>query len=295
VPGGARERKLSRLASDKPKMTTLDGRFWRACISVSIGAVLLAPAAAGAALDRREDATPVVRYADTLRSFNPALSSPQARDIATHVLLLSSYYHLDARLLIALVAVESNWRSGAVSPVGAQGLGQLMPATASGLDVLAYDKYENLDGTARYLRRMVQRYAALSPEARYERALASYNAGPGAVARFGGVPPFAETRAYVARVTKLWHQLQTSLPGTGAPAAVVALATPQTVTSPPAAHRVHAPIKVSRGTVAAFAQLEVISLQELESEAASLVAVATPAPARKRGVGGWLSRAFGSH
>jgi hypothetical protein len=100
------------------------------------------------------------------------------------------------------VTVESAWRAHAVSPVGALGYGQLMPGTAAGLDVDALEPYENLDGTARYLRRMLNRYRTSDPETRMRLALASYNAGPYAVARFHGVPPYRETIAYVDNVLR---------------------------------------------------------------------------------------------
>jgi hypothetical protein len=292
-------------------MTTLSGRLRRAYVLVSTGVIFTMPFAAPARASeiRVGVATPVVRYADALRSFNPGLSSSQAQDMAAHVLLLSSYYSLDSRLLVAIVAVESNWRSHAVSPVGAQGLGQLMPSTADGLSVLAFDAYENLDGTARYLRRMMQRFGSLKPEARYSLALASYNAGPQAVARFGGVPPYAETRAYVQRVTTLWHRLATLLPANSAPATVLA----HSGSRPPTARvvqvavrpvAVHAPPRPMRraGSVAEFTRLESQSLDELAfvaapapSPAPVVTSTVTPAAPRvSRGFKRWLSRAFGA-
>src|SRR5579875_725033 len=100
---------------------------------------------------------------------------------------------------------------------GALGLGQLMPSTANALAVQPFEKYENLDGTARYLRRLLKRYANLPVPIRYERALAGYNAGPEAVARYGGVPPYAQTRAYVVRVMTLWRQVDAMLANLSAP------------------------------------------------------------------------------
>jgi hypothetical protein len=101
-----------------------------------------------------------------------------------------------------------------------------MPSTASGLAVLPFEKYENLDGTARYLRRLLNRFASLPFDVRYERALAGYNAGPEAVERYGGIPPYAETRAYVARVVSLWHQIASMIDSTQASQLPVALDTP---------------------------------------------------------------------
>ena len=144
----------------------------------------------------------VARYADALGTANARLPLAVRRDLAERVLLLSSYYKLDPCLLGALVSVESAWRSRAVSPVGAMGYGQLMPSTAATLDVNALEPYENLDGTARYLRRMLNRFAGRDVQTRMQLALASYNAGPAAVSRYHGVPPYRETRAYVSNVLR---------------------------------------------------------------------------------------------
>lgn len=97
-------------------------------------------------------------------------------------------------LFLRLVQQESGWNPQAVSHKGATGLAQLMPATASGLGVDATDPRQNLDGGARYLRRMYDRFGT------WRLALAAYNAGPEAVARHGGIPPFAETQDYVKRI-----------------------------------------------------------------------------------------------
>jgi transglycosylase-like protein with SLT domain len=146
--------------------------------------------------------TMVARYANALRTANARLPLAARRDLAERVLLLSSYYKIDPCLLAALVTVESAWRSRAISPVGALGYGQLMPGTASALRVDALEPYENLDGTARYLRRMLNRFAGRDQLTRMQLALASYNAGAGAVDRYHGIPPYRETRAYVANVLR---------------------------------------------------------------------------------------------
>ncbi|MGY1606459.1 transglycosylase SLT domain-containing protein [Geodermatophilus sp. SYSU D00700] len=102
---------------------------------------------------------------------------------------------VDPALLAAVAQVESGFDSAAVSPAGATGLMQFMPATAAGLGVDASDPASAVDGAARYLRRLTDRFGST------ELALAAYNAGPGAVARAGGVPPYAETQSYVRKVT----------------------------------------------------------------------------------------------
>lgn len=103
---------------------------------------------------------------------------------------------LDPALFAALVEAESGYNPKAVSSAGAQGLAQLMPGTARSLGVRdPFDPEQNADGGARYLAQMLKEFGG------DERlALAAYNAGPGAVRRHGGVPPFAETQRYVERV-----------------------------------------------------------------------------------------------
>lgn len=146
-------------------------------------------------------------YAATLRVFDPALDRGAARRLAGCVVAESDSAGIDARLIVALVAVESSWESGAVSRAGARGLGQLMPDTAAELGVDATDDAENLHGTVVYVRALLARYAGAPPARRYALALAAYNAGPGAVDRYGGIPPFPETQRYVARVMSLWRRL----------------------------------------------------------------------------------------
>lgn len=100
------------------------------------------------------------------------------------------------RLFTELVRAESAFNPRALSPKGAQGLGQLMPATARTLGVTdPWDPVQNLDGAARYLCAQLERFG----DARL--ALAAYNAGPHRVVQYGGVPPYRETRAYVAKIS----------------------------------------------------------------------------------------------
>ncbi|KFI26470.1 lytic transglycosylase domain-containing protein [Paenirhodobacter enshiensis] len=97
-------------------------------------------------------------------------------------------------LFLRLVQAESGWNPVAISPKGARGLAQLMPETAALLGVNPMDPEENLEGGARYLRMMYDRFG------NWRLALAAYNAGPGAVDQHGDIPPFAETRNYVQAV-----------------------------------------------------------------------------------------------
>jgi len=124
----------------------------------------------------------------------PAASG--GKDIATLAAEAARRHSLDPALVAAVVAVESGFRPDAVSPKGAQGLMQLMPATARSLGVKdSLDPADNLDGGTRHLRTLIDRY-----QGDVKRALAAYNAGEGAVARHGGVPPYPETVAYVRKV-----------------------------------------------------------------------------------------------
>jgi soluble lytic murein transglycosylase-like protein len=149
----------------------------------------------------------ITRYASTLERFDAHLDDARALHLALRTVAEASAYGLDARLVVALVAVESNWNPAAQSPVGARGLGQLMPGTAAGLGVDPGDADANLDGTIRHLGGLLRRYRALPPQTRFEDAIAAYNAGAGAVDRYGGIPPYPETQTYVRRVIRLWRRL----------------------------------------------------------------------------------------
>lgn len=109
---------------------------------------------------------------------------------------------VEPELLEALVGAESGFNPDAVSPVGARGLAQLMPATARALGVDPMDPEQNVMGGARYLSQMIERFGDPA------KALAAYNAGPGAVQRYGGIPPYRETQSYVRRVLDRYQALK---------------------------------------------------------------------------------------
>ncbi len=112
-------------------------------------------------------------------------------------------YGVDPALLSAVARAESGYDPRAVSGAGAQGLMQLMPGTARSLDVNPFDPEQAVDGAARLLSGSLRSYSG-----RVDLALAAYNAGPGAVTRYGGVPPYQETQNYVRRVTSYWEALR---------------------------------------------------------------------------------------
>lgn len=131
----------------------------------------------------------------------PALALTQVADSAgpaqwqARVAELAAKYDISPSLLEAVVWQESRWRTGAVSPVGARGLAQLMPGTARQMGVDPADPNANLEGGARYLRMQLDAFGG-----DVEKALAAYNAGPGRVQRAGGIPRIRETQDYVSAI-----------------------------------------------------------------------------------------------
>jgi soluble lytic murein transglycosylase-like protein len=135
--------------------------------------------------------------AKSARNGAPTFGQPRI-DLSEVVNEASGRYRLDPDLVNSVIKAESGFNVHAVSPKGAQGLMQLMPGTASQLGVPdAFDPEANVDGGAKYLRELLERY-----NFDLVKALAAYNAGPQRVEQFGGVPPYYETRAYVARIVR---------------------------------------------------------------------------------------------
>jgi soluble lytic murein transglycosylase-like protein len=131
-------------------------------------------------------------------AFNAKHGTEPPVDLDRVVATASDAYRLDPDLVNSVIRAESGFNVRAVSPKGAQGLMQLMPQTASQLGVQnAFDPQANVEGGTRYLRELLERY-----NFDLIKALAAYNAGPERVERYGGVPPYYETKAYVARIVR---------------------------------------------------------------------------------------------
>ncbi len=127
---------------------------------------------------------------------------PAALDLDQVVTSASATYHLDPDLVNSVIRAESGFNSRAVSRKGAQGLMQLMPGTAGKLGVTnPFDPEANVGGGTRYLRELLERY-----NFDLVKALAAYNAGPQRVEQYRGVPPYRETRAYVARIVRDYNR-----------------------------------------------------------------------------------------
>jgi soluble lytic murein transglycosylase-like protein len=142
-------------------------------------------------------ATPVASASSVPAYLSTGASDlPSDTPFGAEITAAAKKYGIDPALLAGLVKQESGFDPNAGSPAGARGLTQLMPGTAAGLGVTnVLDPVQSLDGGAKYLRAQLDAFGG-----DVTRALAAYNAGPGAVQRYGGVPPYAETQNYVRAV-----------------------------------------------------------------------------------------------
>ena len=146
---------------------------------------------------------PGVRRISTGRSIRPG----NPARFEHHIREAAGYYDVDPLLIKAIIKVESDFDHLAVSPKGAQGLMQLMPATASELRVIdPFEPRSNIMAGSRYFRLMLDRFGNDQ-----RLALAAYNAGPQAVERHGGIPPFAETKRYVRQVLDHYRQMSAGI------------------------------------------------------------------------------------
>lgn len=145
-------------------------------------------------------------FLDNLRSLGPSdgfmdRMSKRLSHFDEHISAASTQFNVPPSLIKAIITAESAGNPHAVSPVGAKGLMQLMDGTAKDVQVRnVFDPEENIMGGTRYIARMLKSFGSL------ENAVAAYNAGPGNVQKHGGIPPFAETKAYVRKVVRYMNE-----------------------------------------------------------------------------------------
>ena len=183
------------------------------CTARSFRAALVCFVALGAATPAHAALTstatvPNSAYANVIRSVNPNVREAQSRVYAEALLANARRMHVDPRLVMAVVTVESHWDSSAVSSSGARGLGQFLPGTARDLGVDTSSARSTLRGVTTYLQQLL----SLFRSSRYamREAIAGYNAGPFAV-RQHGIPRYGETPRYVAKVLSTFHAFQRRL------------------------------------------------------------------------------------
>ncbi len=168
----------------------------------SMDVYALSPHAARLALPRMIPQSAVEQW------YTSHTDAPQSRlgiasaDWSAIIQRASAATGLDAALIAAVIGVESDFNPHAVSSAGAQGAMQIMPTTQAELGLEdAFDPEQSVEAGSRYLRKQLDRFGSV------ELALAAYNAGPGAVERYGGVPPFKETQDYVRKVMRLYGRV----------------------------------------------------------------------------------------
>ena len=190
-------------------------------LGLMCGAGLLITAGAGADIHRSVDKDGVISFTSKPRpgSVRVAVDSPTASNLARlpsdrsverytrydqHIVAAATLYQIPVELIRAVIQVESNFDPRAVSPAGAQGLMQLMPFTADRMMVTdIFDPRQNIMGGTRYLRILANMF-----NGDIHLTIAGYNAGQGAVIRYGGIPPYTETQNYVIRVLENYERLR---------------------------------------------------------------------------------------
>ena len=158
---------------------------------------------AKAAAEDKSQQLPEVQQTEAAKKVSSKLldDMPLAdQNLSTLIEAAARKYKVDPKLVAAVAEVESNGNQDAVSSVGAIGVMQLMPDTAASLGVDPYNKQQNIEGGAKYLRQMLDTFGG-----DLKKAVAAYNAGPGAVKDYGGVPPYKETQNYVSKVLDIYR------------------------------------------------------------------------------------------
>lgn len=150
------------------------------------------------------------QWTATVRSIlrtNPRLAPVDAVALAGATIAAARRRGLDPGFLAATLLQESAYDPGAISAAGAVGIGQFTVPTADAVGIDPWDPYDAIDGTARLLASYLAAYRRAGAADPYAWTLAAYNAGPGAVARYGGVPPYPETIGYIADIVERWSRI----------------------------------------------------------------------------------------
>jgi soluble lytic murein transglycosylase-like protein len=199
---------------------TAPASLTRHALGLGVLVLVLGAAYAAARMDVADSVEQAAEHAVEVVAEEPA---PRQLDINAHINEVAARHGVAPKLVAAIVAVESGFDSRAVSRRGAEGLMQLMPRTAAGLDVQdSFDPRDNIEGGVRHLKRLMVRFRNDVPL-----VLAAYNAGEQAVIAHRGIPPYRETRQYVVRVLRRYDR-------EAARAVAQQLAGPPRPASPPA-------------------------------------------------------------
>ncbi len=170
--------------------------YWAEALPVSHKVVAAEPKEKSVSPVPEEKKTADITKIEDATAVQPSALKAKNPQIQDAIAQASQKYGVPENWIASIIKAESNFNPKAVSPVGAQGLMQLMPGTAKELGVKnSFNIQDNIDGGTRYFRQMLDTFNQDLP-----RALAAYNAGPGSVAKYGGVPPFKETQSYVKKI-----------------------------------------------------------------------------------------------
>lgn len=197
---------FNRISAIENKISSLEGRF-ETGPAPQVGAKNSKVTAAHGA----EFASIINSLADEDKFKAGASAKPSAAQqlnsasVQPYISEAAAKYNVDPALIEAVIKQESSYNATAASPVGAQGLMQLMPETAKELGVEnSLDPRQNVMGGAKYLKQLMDQF-----DGNLTKVIAGYNAGPGAVSHYGGVPPYAETQEYVSKVLKNYEDFKT--------------------------------------------------------------------------------------